>query len=176
MLKYLYLIIVLCLTGCGYDPEEDYETTVGDLLGKKFLSGDEYAYTTKKHTTDITFYNDSTFLIEEKMWRVNNGSVSWYKDPNGNIVKQRFVGKIVDVQNCTDNQVILLNIRRLNMDGAEVLGGYKDYLITYGTSCGEYAIVLIEVAEQQYWNSTIERYSYKWVPLRDGDTTWLIEY
>jgi len=123
-MKLLLLVFILMLTGCILDPE--YDVTYEDLLGKHFIILNECAHNDYSMlTTDVYFNNNRGFTILEKLWKVDNGKITWLTTPDGDTVTQRYIGKISDISG-GEWQVLTLNIRRLNMNGAEVTTGYKD--------------------------------------------------
>ena len=138
---FIVIFFTLFLSSCSLF-EDDYEVMwERDLKNHEFTILNEYAWKDQSMlTTTVKFYDDKSLLISEKMWRVSNGRVEWVTS-GGNIVKQYYKGKIVEIGSAYPYETLKINIRRLNMDGSEVMTGYKDYLIRKGTYHGKDCIV-----------------------------------
>ena len=166
---WVILSFLLLFIGCSprYD---EYSATHEDLLCRTFDILNEYAYRdTSMLTTRVRYDCSGNFTIEEKQWRVDGGVVSWVYAPDGSIVTQKFRGKIVSFRQTPQWEVITFHITRLNGDGSEVIGGYKDMNIQKGTYSGKPVLRLADVGWQDLGGGG------EWGEKHNGDTSYFYE-
>lgn len=168
LLKLVFLTFsIISFQGCfDSNGSNSYPATFQDLLNKNFVSLDDTLPNINPavYTTNFEFDSDFTYMVYEDQYIIDKGSYKFsYKQP--------YKSEIMRIINADNFQVLDILIQRLNLDGEPVISTYKFYRLTKMDDI----IILIQVEREQHWSNSGNQV-YKWVDIRDGDTTYLMEY
>lgn len=155
-MKYLILLLIIILSSCT-DNTDDF---VSNELNGEYLSLDDTVpkVSSTIYTTVFNF-NGDCFTIKEDVYALKqeyaDGPVSAIY-----LYTQPYTGQIISKSGESNNEIITFKITRVNLDGAPVLTGYKDYRLYKRDD----VYVLISVGLQDNgWVDMVNR----------GDTTYL---